>query len=80
MAANRDDPFGWRGAGVGLLVAAMLTGCATPPDLLPGQEQVPPDEAATVEDIKTLLSTQLERQYGAKGEPFLRDTHPKSNG
>lgn len=80
MAASRDDPTGWRGAAGAVLVAVMLGGCATQPDLQPGQELVPSDEAQTVENIKTLLSTQLERQYGAEGQPFLRDTHPKSNG
>ena len=80
MTAFGDRRSRPRAAGLALLVAAMLAGCATQPDLLPGQEQVPPDEAQTVENIKTLLSTQLERQYGAAGEPFLRDTHPKSNG
>jgi catalase len=80
MAALGDDPSGLRAAGRAALVAAMLAGCATQPDLLPAQEQMPAGEAQTVENIKTLLSTQLERQYGAKSEPFLRDTHPKSNG
>jgi catalase len=58
----------------------VLGGCATQPDLKPGQEMVPSDEAQTIENIKALLSTRLERQYGAEGQPFLRDTHPKSNG
>lgn len=80
MMVVGGDPSRWRGAGIGVLALAMVGGCVSQPDLEPGQEKVPADEAQTIDDIKTLLSTQLGRQYGEAGEPFLRDTHPKSNG
>ncbi|WP_447970024.1 catalase family protein [Nitrospira sp. M1] len=60
------------------MVFTVVIGCTHSPALQLGQEQVPNDERQTVENIKTLLSTQLAKQY--EGQEFLRDTHPKSNG
>ena len=61
-----------------LLLCVMVIGCTHSTGLKLGQEETPDGEKQTVESIKTLLSTQLAKQY--KDKEFLRDTHPKSNG
>ncbi|MGI9501094.1 MAG: catalase family protein [Geminicoccaceae bacterium] len=61
-----------------ILAAGYLSACASDGTLQPGEEHVVDGEERTIADISNLLSTQLHRQYG--DEPFLRDTHPKSNG
>ena len=60
------------------LAALMFLSCTHSPELKLGQENEPADEMQTIENIKTLLSSQLAKQYD--GQEFLRDTHPKSNG
>ncbi len=60
------------------LLCMLATGCTHSTGLQLGQEKVPDGEKQTIENIKTLLSTQLAKQY--EGKEFLRDTHPKSNG
>ena len=57
---------------------ALSAGCTHSTGLKLGEEKVPEGEKQTIENIKTLLSTQLAKQY--EGKEFLRDTHPKSNG
>ncbi|MCA9470491.1 MAG: catalase family protein [Nitrospirales bacterium] len=71
----RQYVFWTMAIGLALLV---IGGCAHRTGLKLGQEQEPPDEKQTIENIKSLLSTQLAKQY--EGKEFLRDTHPKSNG
>lgn len=61
-----------------ILAAGCLSACASDGTLKPGEERVVDGEEQTIADIGNLLATQLARQYG--DEPFLRDTHPKSNG
>ncbi len=61
-----------------LIVCIISTGCTHSTGLKLGQEKEPADEKQTIENIKSLLSTQLAKQY--EGKEFLRDTHPKSNG
>ena len=60
------------------VACALLVGCTHSSGLKLGQEKVPDNEKQVIENIKTLLSTQLAKQY--EGKEFLRDTHPKSNG
>ncbi|GJL50436.1 MAG: hypothetical protein NPIRA01_16630 [Nitrospirales bacterium] len=63
---------------VSLIVCMIVAGCSHSPNLKLGEEHVPDGEQQTIENIKTLLSNQLAKQY--EGKEFLRDTHPKSNG
>ena len=60
-----------------LFFMTVLTSCMHPP-VKPGQEVIPENESHVIEDIKTLLITQLKKQYTP--EETLRDTHPKANG
>ena len=61
-------------------VCMILAGCTHSQNtgLKLGQETIPDNEKQVIENIKTLLSNQLAKQY--EGKEFLRDTHPKSNG
>jgi hypothetical protein len=65
---------------IALFLASCVTKQSSQSALRPGQELKPAGEDETIQNIITLLSTQLERQYSAPNESFLRDTHPKSDG
>lgn len=63
-----------------VLVLGLLAACASvgKRDTLPGVEHKPADEDQTVDSIEALFSKRLPEIHG--DDPFLRDTHPKSNG
>ncbi|HEX8235240.1 MAG TPA: catalase family protein [Abditibacteriaceae bacterium] len=53
---------------------------STKPSLARGQEYVPPNEAAAIEEIERMIRAQIEHDYPPGVRPVRRDQHPKSHG